>query len=56
MQVLTALCLVCLLIILIGTGITIYGGRKNELFCLITGPVIMVIGLGIIIYTACLLV
>ena len=56
MQVLTALCLVCLLIILIGIGITIYGDRKNELFCLITGPVIMTIGLVIIIYTVCLLV
>lgn len=54
MQVLTAFYLLCLAIVLVGVGITIYGDRKNELFCLMTGPAIMGIGLVIIIYTACL--
>lgn len=54
MQVLTAFYILCLVIILIGAGITIYGDRKSEPFCLMTGPAIMAVGLVIIIYTACL--
>lgn len=54
MQVLTAFYILCLVIILIGAGITIYGDRKSEPFCLMTGPAIMAVGLVIIIYTFCL--
>lgn len=54
MQVITAFYLICLVIVLIGAGVTIYGDRKSEPFCLMTGPAIMTIGLVIIVYTACL--
>jgi hypothetical protein len=49
MQVLTAFYIICLVIILIGGGITIYGDRKSELFCLFTGPCIMIVGVGLLI-------
>lgn len=48
MQVESAIYLVCAFIVLIGVIITVYGDRKDELFCLITGPAIMVIGLGLL--------
>lgn len=54
MQVITAFYLLCSAIVLVGAGIAVYGDRKNEPFCLMTGPAIMAIGLVIIIYTACL--
>ena len=50
MQVITAFRLICLVVILIGGGITIYGDRKRELFCLFTGPFIMIIGFGLLIW------
>lgn len=53
-MLITAFYLICLVIVLIGAGITIYGDRKNETFCLMTGPAITAIGLIIIVYTACL--
>lgn len=52
MQVKTAIHLVCLVIILIGIGIAVYGDYKNELFCLVTGSAIMAIGLGFTIYVS----
>ena len=52
MTVLQAAFLIGILIILIGGVITIYGDRKNELFCLLTGPAIMLISLVFTIYVA----
>lgn len=52
MTVLQAAFLIGILIILIGCVIAIYGNRKNELFCLLTGPAIMLAGLVFTIYVA----
>ena len=52
MTVIEAAFLIGILIILIGGVIAIYGDRKNELFCLMTGPIIMLVGLVFTIYVA----
>ena len=52
MTVLQAAFLIGIIVILIGGVITIYGDCKNELFCLLTGPAIMLISLVFTIYVA----
>ena len=52
MTVLQTAFLIGIIVILIGGVITIHGSRKNELFCLLTGPAIMLIGLVFTIYVA----
>ena len=50
MQVITAAYLICLIIVIIGVVILVYGDKKNEPFCLITGPLIMVVGVGLLAF------
>lgn len=50
MQVLTAFYIICLVIIWIGIGTVVYGNRKNEPFCLITGSLIFIGGVGLLIW------
>jgi hypothetical protein len=50
MQVLTAFYFICLVIALIGIGITVYGNRKSEPFCLMVGPCIIAVGVGLFIW------
>lgn len=52
MTVLQTAFLIGVIVILIGGVIAIYGYRKNELFCLLTGPIIMLIGLVFTVYVA----
>ena len=50
MQVITAAYLICLIIVIIGGVILVYGDKKNESFCLIVGPIIMIVGIGLLAF------
>lgn len=50
MQVITAAYLICLIIVIIGGVVLVYGDKKNEPFCLITGPIIMTVGIGLLVF------